>query len=342
MFDTPVRAYAAESERCAASARDAEGDRDVAETPWAWSQRHALAAAVEPQALSWSRILALALALGLHLAVLLHLTAPPAAWLPPPVVTTIDAPTNGLHIVFVEPAAPGGLREAGADAIVTPRSTATPDAVPPTPVAPASSPALSTIVPIDAPRTVVPAATVEPRAADTLPSIADAPAPAARLFLPDGSVALPAAAIADLHAVESEKRAFDYMTPGLAGAASAFTRRQALTYAPTRFDSAWTGSRSLGDEIFIPIAEALTFENEKKSFRCSVLPPRCSWGLVVEAVELDDPTTLNPNENAQCRALWDAIVAATDQGDWLKRRARFDIECRKPLEDNGTPQVPRH
>lgn len=191
------------------------------------------------------------------------------------------------------------------------------------------------------PRAIAAPATVEPHDAEVLPSIADASAPAARLFRRDGSVALPAAVIADLRAVESDDRAFDYITPGLADAASAFSRRPMLPYEPTSFDAVWKPVRTLGEDVIIPIAEMLTYENKRKSFRCSLVPPVCLWGRVDAALELDDPHTLNPIEAAQCQGLWDSIVAATDQGEWLKLRRRFDTKCRKPLERDRAPPTPR-
>lgn len=347
MIDTPVRASAAETEPCAAVARDADGDHVVGE-PWIWSQRNALPPDVEPQPLAWSRVIALALTLALHLAVLLLLTVPPSPM--PPASTrdtrgpaiAIGMPPDRLWVVFVEPAVMADPGDVAIDAIVAPLSPAlTPDPMPSEPHAPATPPAPSAMALMSDPRAVASPATVEPRDAEVLPSIADASVPAARLFRPDGSVALPAAVIAALHAVESEDRAFDYITPGLADAASAFSRLPTLPYEPTSLDADWKPVRTLAEDIIIPISEMLTYQNKRKSIRCSVLPPVCTWGRADAPVELDDPYTLNPIEDAQCQGLWDSIVAATNQGEWLRLRRRFDAECRKLLERDRSPPVPR-
>lgn len=346
MTDTLDLAPAAETEPCAAAVRDAEGDQ-LAGQPWMWSNRNTLAPTAAPQALDWKRIVALSLALGLHVGVLLFLLVPAPAW--PPLAATgtggpspaIGTPRDALRVVFFELAASADPGDVGVVRVTPSSALSALEAMRPAPHALATPPAPSPVAPVSAPPAVARAATVAPRDADVLPSAADALTPAARLFFPDGSVALPVSAIEDLRSIESEDRAFDYMTPGRVSAASAFTRRPTLTYEPTRFDADWKPVRTLGDDVLTSISEVLTYENERKSFRCSVLPPGCSWGRVVAAVELDDPHTLNPVEDAQCRGLLDAIVAATDQGEWLKLRARFDVECRKPLTRDRTPPAPR-
>jgi hypothetical protein len=172
-----------------------------------------------------------------------------------------------------------------------------------------------------------------------LPPVSDDTASEARLFRADGAITLPESVIADLRGVESEQRRFDYMTPGLAEAGSAFTRKPALAYEPTRFDADWAPVRTLAGDIIVPVAELLTFENKRKTFRCSVLPPVCTWGRTDEGGQLDDPNTLNPVEAAHCRSLWESITAATDQDVWLTLRRQFDAECRKPLLVDQTPPL---
>lgn len=344
MIDTAVGASATETQAYAATDPDADGDQFAVE-PWTGWHRYVLAATAEPPSLAWNRILAVALTLALHLAVLLRLTLPPS--LPPPTPTpTPDTrrsstapgePADRLQLEFVEaaaPADPGDL--ALATSVVPPAPPSTPVPLSPAPAAPAlprRRPALAD----SNPPVVAPPATAAPGGAAIRPGIVAAPAPAARLFRPDGSIALPAAVIADLGAVESADRVFDYAAPGRADAAAAFQRLPTLPYTPTRFDADWQPVRTLADDILLPIANLLTYQNERKTFRCSLLPPVCTWGRVDAAVKLDDPHTLNPAEDAQCRGLWEAIVAATDQAEWLARRKRFDSECRKPLERDGAP-----
>lgn len=302
--------------------------------PWAWSHRNAIASTDGPLRLSWGRIAALALTLALHLAVLLGLMLPSPPWPPAttPVVQDLAARANTsserLQVVFVATsAAADPLVVAGEQFPVQRSPVATPNSPPRLPAAP--------------PTPSMPSA-AEPATAPTVPSGAahEPPVPAApqaRLFHADGSVSLPATALTDLRAVESDARNFDYMTPGLATAESAFKRQSTVPYTPTRFDADWKPVRTLGDDVMHAISETLTYENERKTMRCSLVPPVCSWGRVDAAVELDDPHTLNPTEDAECRALWDTLVAAANQGMWLDLRKRYDAQCRKPLEREGVP-----
>ena len=317
--------------------------------PWACSYRNAIALTAGPERLVWGRIVALALALTLHIGLLLYLTLPPPAWSPAttrgvhgPVAVEIRSGER-LQVVFVAPSADSEVGVVAGEQILVPRSPAPtpnshhglPVAPPPSSSMPAAAEPVTAAVPSAAmPNPPVPA---DPRISTALPSATNAAVPAARLFHADGSVALPANAIADLRAVESDARKFDYMTPGLATAELAFHRQSTVPYTPTRFDADWKPVRTLGDDIVIPISEMLTYENERKTFRCSLLPPVCTWGRVDAAVELDDPNTLNPIEDAECRALWDTIIAATNQSKWLGLRKRYDAQCRKPLERELVP-----
>lgn len=64
----------------------------------------------------------------------------------------------------------------------------------------------------------------------------------------------------------------------------------------------------------------------------------------MEASELKRVRELEEENNRLKRlyadlALWNAIAAATDQGEWLRWRGRFDTACRKPLERDRAPPV---
>lgn len=347
MIDIPVRAAVVQATPIAALDL-LVGPADMEATRWRWSHRNVLAQAAMPRSLGWSRILGLALAMALHVGMLLRLTMPPPV-LPPASTTevfraqpTTGSPAEALRVVFVQRAATVDAGDAAADAPVRSLPAATTlQPVQPSPTtlttAPAPAPAPAKI---DPPMERSRVAT-EAVAAGASPPISDHSVPEARLFRPDGSIALPESVIADLRAVESEQRRFDFVTPGLAGAGSAFTRKPAVAYEPTRFDADWAPVRTLAGDIIVPVAELLTFENKRKTFRCSVLPPVCSWGRTDEGGQLDDPNTLNPAEAAQCRSLWDAITAATDQDVWMRLRRQFDGECRKPLLVDQMPPLSR-
>lgn len=338
MSDSTGRVSTAEAEPCAALVFDADSDGSAA-PPWIWSYRAAMLPKTQQSAVEWTRIVALALALALNLGALLRLTMPPAASSPAPRVevpgpaTASAAAEDGLSLVFVEPALSADPAEAAADALVAPPSAAaTPEPLTPAPPMapmPASPPSP---VSLGAPQAAVPTSPVAPDGAAVPPASDAAPAPAARLFNAEGRVVLPDAVVGELGEVESTERRFDYITPGLAGANTAFRRQPLVTYTPTRFDANWKPVRTLAGDIIAPISEMLTFRNKRKTFGCSLLPPVCSWGRTDPGHELNDPLTLNPVEDAQCQALWEQIVSTTDQTVWLSLRQRFDAECRKPLE----------
>jgi hypothetical protein len=46
---------------------------------------------------------------------------------------------------------------------------------------------------------------------------------------------------------------------------------------------------------------------------------------------VDDPDTLNPEEDRQCQAWWEQIIGAKTQELWRKTRSLYEAQCRKPL-----------
>jgi hypothetical protein len=165
-----------------------------------------------------------------------------------------------------------------------------------------------------------------------------------RLFRDDGSVALPDAVIDDLDAVTRDDRRFDYQVPGRAEAERFLVQRPALVYESTRFDEAWEPTQ---DILTAGLQKAL----EKSTVNISIPLPRAPGTRLVckvtllgggcgfrseddgYVVQLDDPDTLDPDEDRQCRAWWDELTAAGSQKQWLELRRRYDERCRKPLTE---------
>jgi hypothetical protein len=48
-------------------------------------------------------------------------------------------------------------------------------------------------------------------------------------------------------------------------------------------------------------------------------------------VVIDDPDTLDPEEDRQCQRWWEQIVGTSSQDVWRHTRALYDAQCRKPL-----------
>ncbi len=301
------------------------------------------------RALSWWRIVALALVIALHAGILLRLALPPQAWRAPspvmsPSVWSGTGDDDALSVVFIAPATatrevegPAATRAVAA----APTPKPTPEPAPPIPrtasAAAQLEPATHAVDRAPATADAPPTTPVEQHVTATEPTTTpDAAAPAPRLFRADGSIALPAQTLEDLREVDADDRVFDYVVPGLTTADTAFQRKPLQPYEPTRFDADWAPVRSIGGALLNAVVEKLTFENRRGTVRC-VVPLGCVWGDVGTPVELDDPDTLNPDEAAQCRATWDAIVAATEQNAWRALRARYDAECRKPLERARMP-----
>jgi hypothetical protein len=47
---------------------------------------------------------------------------------------------------------------------------------------------------------------------------------------------------------------------------------------------------------------------------------------------VDDPATLNEEEERQCAAWWNQIIGAKTQEVWRKTRSLYEAQCRKPRE----------
>lgn len=321
----------------------------VERDPWIGSLRAARCAASASPSIDWGRIGAIALALAAHLAALLQLLVPPAARSPEPMRSAAggapaadSSPAQSLQVLFVTPARRIDVgdavpeRAAAALASTSPTASASPSAS-----ATVARPASVVVARMSKAQAVAGAATVEPQDADALPVDSQSVARPIRLYRSDGSILLPESVLEDLRAVDGDERMFSFMVPGLASAESAFKRPPAIDYTPTRFDADWKPVRSIGEDALVAVSEALTYENRSGTFRCSLVPPVCTWGRIGTAVELNDPLTLNQAEAEQCQALWVSIVEATDQQAWLRLRRRFDAECRKPLEIDRAVPAPR-
>ena len=179
------------------------------------------------------------------------------------------------------------------------------------------------------------------------PSVTAAPAkevPHARLFERDGSIALPDEVLKDLASVTDPRRTFSYQMPGLMAAREFLDRPPAIEYEGTRFEDGWV-------EEADPVTEALAKAVEKTTATIRIPLPRSPGSQIVCKVSLlamggacgivnngegylvvlDDPDTLDAEEDAQCRAWWSDLVKATTPEQWRAALDRYERECRKPL-----------
>ena len=223
-------------------------------------------------------------------------------------------------------------------------------------VSPRAPAPVATPRPADAPR--APARRVAPPSTDIDDGIAEpgamvavepSPAPL-RLYEPDGSIALPDDVVERLADVDADSRAFEFRMPGVVESGRFLDRPPALAYQSTRFDQYWIPEKDALTRILEKAVEATTGTVEIPIpgtrggyLVCSVSILALGGGCGVRnnsdgyVVRGDDPATLSPEEDAQCRAWWDQIVGARDQDAWRHTRALYDSSCRKPLASADAP-----
>ena len=171
-----------------------------------------------------------------------------------------------------------------------------------------------------------------------------------RLYDADGSLALPDDVVARIAEVDGDDRVFDFQLPGLMASGRFMDRPPVLVYEATRFDRYWIPEKDVLTAILEKAVEATTGTVEIPipgtrggKLVCSVSLLAVGGGCGVTnnsrgyVVQGDDPATLSPAEDAQCRAWWDQIVAADDQATWRQTREIYEATCRKPL---ARPQDP--
>lgn len=171
--------------------------------------------------------------------------------------------------------------------------------------------------------------------------IADAP----RIHAADGRLLVPQPAL-DAFLRNGQSREFDVQRPGLDDMDALLKRPVALEYRATRFDADWQGDRPRLQRVLETAVEKTTatvkipIPGRPGAFlQCKlvVLAAGGACGFTANDdgyfVAKDDPDTLTPEEERQCRAWWDLIVSAKSQAVWRRTRTLYEQECRKPQAD---------
>jgi hypothetical protein len=178
--------------------------------------------------------------------------------------------------------------------------------------------------------------------AQTTPNIQLAPSTLS-LINKDGSIVLPQQT-RDAFLNNIENREFDVQRKGLDDMQKILHRPVALEYKSTVFEGDWQGEQPRLERI---LAEAV----EKSTVRVKIPIPgrpgaylRCGIAILAMGggcgftanddgyfVRGDDPNTLSVEEDRQCKAWWDLIVAAKTQNVWRKTKKLYQQECEKPL-----------
>jgi hypothetical protein len=167
--------------------------------------------------------------------------------------------------------------------------------------------------------------------------------PTLTLINKDGSILLPQQT-RDAFLNNIENREFDVQRKGLDDMEKILHRPVALEYKSTVFEGDWQGDKPRLERI---LAEAV----EKSTVRVKIPIPgrpgaylRCGIAILAMGggcgftanddgyfVRGDDPNTLSPEEDRQCKAWWDLIVSAKTQALWRKTKKLYQQECEKPL-----------
>ncbi len=166
---------------------------------------------------------------------------------------------------------------------------------------------------------------------------------APRTHAVDGRVLVPQQAL-DAFLRNGQSREFDLQRPGLDDMDALLKRPVALEYRATRFEAGWQGDRPRLERVLETAVEKTTatvkipVPGRPGAFlQCKLAVLAASGGCGFTAnddgyfVAKDDPDTLSPEEERQCRAWWDLIVSAKTQSVWRRTRTLYEQECRKPL-----------
>jgi hypothetical protein len=259
-------------------------------------------------------------------------------------------------IVFVAPEPPVVVPVPATPAPSVPETAPAPLPRPPMPARVEPRPARAAAVeapPVETPAVESPVvADAATPAADALVAVEPTPRDGATLSLydADGSLALPDDVVARIGDVEAPTREFDFQLPGLMESGRFMERQPVLAYESTRFDKYWIPEKDVLTKILEKAVKATTGTVEIPipgtrggKLVCSVSILALGGGCGVRnnsngyVVRGDDPATLSPEEDAQCKAWWDQIVEADDQDGWRHTRDLYDFSCRKPLAKDLSP-----
>ena len=165
------------------------------------------------------------------------------------------------------------------------------------------------------------------------------------LYNADGRMKVPADMLDQIDRKVGDKRVFSYQVPRLDDAKKEFYRNPAIVYEKTRFNEYWKPDQDLLTGLLSEMVEKTTKQikipvpgrpDSKMVCTISLLALGGGCGVLTNGSDyvgpLDDPDTLSPEEDRQCKAWWDQIVGATTQDAWRKTRKLYEAQCRKPLE----------
>lgn len=175
-----------------------------------------------------------------------------------------------------------------------------------------------------------------------------APRPASKLqlqlFTGQGRLRVPDDLLEQIDRQVGDQRVFSYQIPHIDDARKYFDRKPVLPYQTTRFDQYWKPDQDMLTELLTKLVEKTTRQvkipvpgHPDSTMVCtiSLLALSGGCGLLTNGSDyvgpVDDPDTLDHEEDRQCQAWWNQITGAKTQEIWRKTRALYEGQCRKPL-----------
>jgi hypothetical protein len=165
-----------------------------------------------------------------------------------------------------------------------------------------------------------------------------------QLYELDGSLRTPKDMLDQIDRKMGDKRVFSYQIPRMDDARKFFYRNQVLTFESTRFDRYWKPDQGMLTDLLTQLVEETTKEisisipgqpGSRVVCTLALLAFSGGCGIVSNGDgyvgPVDDPDTLDAEEDRQCQAWWEQIVDAKTQELWRKTRAIYEAQCRKPL-----------
>jgi hypothetical protein len=164
------------------------------------------------------------------------------------------------------------------------------------------------------------------------------------LYGADGRLRVPDDMLEQIDRKFGDKRVFSYQIPRMDDGRKLMERPPPVIYESTRFEQYWKPDRGLLDDLLATMVEKTTREirvpvpgssgSSTMVCRISLLALGGGCGVLTVGSDyvgpLDDPNTLSPEEDRQCKAWWEQIVGANTQEAWRKTRDLYEAQCRKP------------
>lgn len=165
-----------------------------------------------------------------------------------------------------------------------------------------------------------------------------------QLYDHNGRLRVPDDMLEQIDKQVGDQRVFGYQIPHTDDAKKYFYRNQVLSYESTRFDQYWKPDQDMLTDLLTRLVEKTTKQikipipgHPGSTMVCSITLIALSGGCGVltngsdYVGPVDDPDTLDPQEDRQCKAWWDQIIGARTQEVWRKTRSLYEAQCRKPL-----------